>query len=132
MKRLFALAVISTLALTGCGKSDFDNNAEKEEAFAAYTCKKSLESPVEQENQAVATAIKVLADENALPAEKEKALNLQLKHMGSINVPSEPLTMTLDGETCEGWVWKQYLKYEKRDHFDSFTYQEAKDSGIYE
>lgn len=62
---------------------------------------------------------------------KTTALDILLKFRGSDAIdPGVPLTVSPDGETCEGWVWDHYLAGQSDRLYDTFTDEKANELGL--
>lgn len=63
--------------------------------------------------------------------DKTTALDILLKFQGSDAIdPGVPLTVAPDGQTCEGWVWDNYLAGQSDRLYDTFTDEKANELGL--
>ena len=111
---------------------EWESEHVKEKAFQEYVCLQSITSPVSQENQAVSVAIDVQADPDSSQRDKRTALDITLKHTTTGDwEPMEPLYVTPDGKTCEGWVFEKLLEQQAEKEYANFTPNMAREVGIY-
>ena len=151
-----ALAAITTLTLTACGGEDgapslneqigedalnnrtveygpngkttsFGSEHDRRRVFSQWICDTGKEA-----DQAIvsSTAATHVMAESTDQEDKNVALDILQKLQGADAIdPSVPLTVSPDGETCEGWVWDNYLAAQEDSIYETFTGEKANELG---
>lgn len=134
MNTTFRLSTIAALALglAGCGAKEFADEGEKLEAFETMICARTIDADETQQRAYAQQAAAFAMRDTDNQAEKQLAMDVQLKVMGSGAIETPPLTVSPDGDgTCHGWVFENYVGSRMETEYDDFTYQDAVDAGVY-
>ena len=143
-KYLFPIVLAIPLALAACGQSDFKNEAEREAAFEAATCKAAISTEV---NYGIDVSVDVLADRSNYSSDDVlNAMKIMTMDLDAIDsawdfyltgededfTPPTHYAVNPEGDDhCYGWVWDMYLdKQRESEAHDEFTYEDAEQAGV--
>ena len=105
----------------------FGSEQDRRNVFEQWICDTGKNADQTVVSSAAATT--ALSSDNQ--DDKTTALDILLKFRGSDAIdPGVPLTVSPDGETCEGWVWDHYLAGQSDRLYDTFTDEKANELGL--
>lgn len=151
-----SITAIITLTLVGCGGEDgapslneqigedalnnrtveygpdgkttsFGSEHDRHRVFSQWICDTGKEADPAIVSATAATHVMA---ESSDQGDKKVALDILQGQQGADAIdPSVPLTVSPDGETCEGWVWDNYLAAQEDSLYETFTDEKANELG---
>lgn len=105
----------------------FGSEQDRRNVFEQWICDTGKNADQTVVSSAAATT--ALSSDNQ--DDKATALDILQKLRGADAIdPGVPLTVSPDGETCEGWVWGHYLAGQSDSLYDTFTDEKANELGL--
>ena len=143
-KYLFPIVLAVPLVLASCGQSDFKNEAERDAAFEAVTCKAAIASEV---NYGIDVSVDIMADRSNYSTEDvvnalevlsmrqdvvDSAWETYLSGVDEDFTPPTHYAVNPEGDDhCYGWVWDVYLEQQREsESYADFTYEDAEQAGV--
>lgn len=121
------LALLTAIALLI--PSDFESEAQKNEVFEQWACNYS--ETMDDKTNAITAASHANGSKKADAYDKRVSRSIHIaavvNNWSQVDVPP---TVTPNGDTCEGWVWKWFLEDVRENHYDTFTYDDARAYGL--